>query len=522
MLTGTLAMLVRALRLDARLLRAHLFRAGFALLVFASLVYTILVGGLVGAPGLKMFSTMTYLNVVLISLAGVSFFATAITEEKEEDTLGLLMLAGINPLGILFGKSTSRLVSTLLLLLVQIPFTLLAITLGGVTVNQVLAAYTSLAAYLLLVANMGVLASVICRRGGSASFITLVLIGLYLASPILVWVTQIGLQNSGLVQPKSNVDLQIQAFHDGLQQASILTQVSEIMRTGFAGHIFGFQVLTCTGTAAVLFFLAWIGFRRFTRHSGDQRGPRADLTARFIGLGRHRRSRPVRYPLAWKEFHFVAGGLQTQILKFVVYGILVLLTLWAADRYYSYTLADSGKFVALGMLGLLTFEACLYASRVFHDEWREHTLPLLAMVPGKPSRMIAGKLLGCLPALLPALFWLFAGCVIWPAGLSELGLCLILPSRWFYGLLLLLFMTLTAFFSMIVRWGSLPLAATVMAAGMFFSSCCGSPVIMMLSTAQQQGTSFEMGFLMVDAVVLTLILGLQYDVRRRIEIASAQ
>ena len=39
MFTGTLAMLHRALRLDARLLRTHLFRLGFALLVYAALGY---------------------------------------------------------------------------------------------------------------------------------------------------------------------------------------------------------------------------------------------------------------------------------------------------------------------------------------------------------------------------------------------------------------------------------------------------------------------------------------------------
>src|SRR5262249_43201599 len=105
MFTGTLAMLHRAVRLDARLLRTHLFRAGFAWLVYVSLLYALWISQtLLGAPGLRMFEAMTWLNVVLISLAGVSFFATAITEEKEEDTLGLLKMAGIDPLGILLGK----------------------------------------------------------------------------------------------------------------------------------------------------------------------------------------------------------------------------------------------------------------------------------------------------------------------------------------------------------------------------------------------------------------------------------
>ena len=39
MFTGTLAMLHRAIRLDARLVRTHLFRAGFALLVYGGLLF---------------------------------------------------------------------------------------------------------------------------------------------------------------------------------------------------------------------------------------------------------------------------------------------------------------------------------------------------------------------------------------------------------------------------------------------------------------------------------------------------
>jgi ABC-type transport system involved in multi-copper enzyme maturation permease subunit len=522
MFTGTLAMLHRALRLDARLLRTHLFRLGFAGLVYLSLAYAVVSSGMVGAPGLQLFETMTYLNLVLISLAGVSFFATAITEEKEEETLGLLMLAGINPIGILLGKSTSRLVGTVLLLLVQLPFTLLAITLGGVTLGQVLAAYVSLVSYLLLAANMGVICSVVSRRGGTASGLTLLLIVVYLGSSHLVSLIQTGLLNGGGISPRGAADNYLSRLANWCREASILDRLKEIMQTGFADQALGFQAQVSIAGALVLLGLAWLGFHRFTRNAPDARSPRADLMARFVGLGRRRRTRPGRYALAWKEFHFVTGGMQMQVAKFFGYGAVVGCTFWAAERYYSYSFAQSGQFVAWGMLGAMTFEASLYASRVFHDEWRGRTLPLLAMVPGQPATIITSKIVGCAPALAPALFWLVAGCLIWPSGLEEFSKSLILPSRWFYGLLLVLFMTLTAFFSMIVRWGALPLAAAVMAVGMAFSGCCGSPVFMMISRPGGDSGSAELGFALVDAVILTLILGLQFDVRRRVEIASAQ
>lgn len=116
--------------------------------------------------GLRYFETICYLNILLISVAGISYFATAVTEEKDAGTLALLQLAGLSPFAITLGKSTSRLVSALMLLAVQIPFSFLAVTLGGVLWQQVLAAWVALAAWLILTANAALLASARCATSG--------------------------------------------------------------------------------------------------------------------------------------------------------------------------------------------------------------------------------------------------------------------------------------------------------------------------------------------------------------------
>jgi ABC-type transport system involved in multi-copper enzyme maturation permease subunit len=524
MFTGTLAMLHRAVRLDARLLRTHLFRAGFAWLVYVSLLYALWISQtLLGAPGLRMFEAMTWLNVVLISLAGVSFFATAITEEKEEDTLGLLKMAGIDPLGILLGKSTSRLLGAALLLLVQFPFTLLAITLGGVTLGQVLAAYFSLTAYMILLANVGLLCSVVLQRGGMASIVTGLVLILHIVAGAGVRAVTLGLVNSGLVAGRGSVEEWLENLATSLDSASIAQRTAEIMTTGFAGNPVGFQVLASLAVAGVCFFLAWAGFNRFTRVAHVSRPTRTDMLALLVGLGRGRRSRPGRRVLFWKEFHFVAGGIPVQIVKFVVYGLMTLTIFWAGERYYNYPFARAGEFVADAMLAVIVIESGLYASVILHDEWRDRTLPLLTMLPIRSSTILYSKIAGCAVALIPALFWLLAGCLIWPDGPEQIGKCFILPSRWFYVLVWLLFLTLTIFFSMVVRWGALPLALAVMAGGSFCAGLCGSPVIAILTAVNQfGGPSAEGGFLLVDLVIGTLIVLLQIDVRRRIEIASSQ
>ena len=250
--------------------------------------------------------------------------------------------------------------------------------------------------------------------------------------------------------------------------------------------------------------------------------PRTDLLAPLIGLGRRRRSRPGKYLLAWKEFHFVAGGMAVQIVKFVAYGVLTATIFWAAERYYNYPFARAGEFVADAMLAAIAIESGLYASVLFHDEWRDRTLPLLAMLPLRTSSVLYAKIAGCAPALIPALFWLVAGCLIWPDGLEQILKCLFFPSRWFFILVWLLYLTLTIFFSLVVRWGALPLALAVMAGGALCAAMCGSPVLAIITMSNGGLGDSEMGIGLVDVVIGVLIWALQSDVRRRIEIASSQ
>src|SRR5262245_16371790 len=130
MFRGISALLERSLRIDARSWQTHVARLGLMLGIYLSLSFAYATSGMFGAPGLRFFEANVFLNVIFLTLLGVGFFSTAITEEKEEDTLGLMLMAGISPLGLLIGKLGGRLVQALLLILVQYPFTLLAITMG--------------------------------------------------------------------------------------------------------------------------------------------------------------------------------------------------------------------------------------------------------------------------------------------------------------------------------------------------------------------------------------------------------
>ena len=100
-----------------------------------------------GAAGLHLLSTLAFCSAGFITLAGLSLFSSVIAEEKEEQTIGLLRMAGLRPLAILFAKCGARLLDVMLLIGVLVPFALLAVTLGGVSATQVMACIVALGAY---------------------------------------------------------------------------------------------------------------------------------------------------------------------------------------------------------------------------------------------------------------------------------------------------------------------------------------------------------------------------------------
>jgi len=183
MFTGVLALLERSLRVDSRAWGPHLARFTLMVAIVIAICYASATSSMFGAPGLRFFRSIAYLNLVFMTLMGIGFFSTAITEEKEEDTLGLMLMAGISPLGILLGKSVGRLIQALLLIAVQYPFTLLAVTLGGVTQDQVRSVYVAVFAYMVLLAGAGLLCSTLARRNRTASMRLMIVIAVYLALP---------------------------------------------------------------------------------------------------------------------------------------------------------------------------------------------------------------------------------------------------------------------------------------------------------------------------------------------------
>lgn len=470
MFHGLLALLTRSLRLDARQLRNHLFRLSFVGFIYLSLLIATVSASSFGAPGLNFFKSIAFLNQVFITCAGIGFFASAITEEKEEDTIGLLVMAGLNPLGILLGKSTSRLIQASLLLIVQFPFMLLAVTLGGVTPHQIFAAYVALLAFLVLLANVALVFSTVCERGGSAAGMTALLLVLYAFAPLLAPAITSELIRVGLSQ-SAWYGRAVFKLLEWSEVSSVYWCIHwRILVTGFNEPIISTQVVTNFVGGLICFGIAWLLFiPSISRSSIAGRGTVLRPTSR---LRLFSPGRAWSVPLAWKDFQFIAGGYSYIVLKVFAYALTLVGTV-----YLNYTWGgsgiqwgDVGTTYSMILLVAIGVEACVLAARIFHDEVRLQTLSSLLMLPRTIPYLAYTKALGCVMGLMPSIICFGLGTLLIPdVNFTNVMETLIDPFTWGIILGVTIFLHLVALLSLFVKWGALPLAVFVMAP---ISLCC--------------------------------------------------
>jgi hypothetical protein len=473
MFSSTLALFTRSFRVDARSTLPHVLRLLFACVILLELVWTHETELMYGSPGLTVFKWISWVNFAVISLAGIGYFSSAISEEKEEESLGLLKMAGVGPAALLLGKSTTRLIAVLLLLAVEFPFVLLSITLGGVTMTQVLAMAVALAAYLIFVANLGLFCSVVATNTRRAStMVTLTLVVLVVAFPILA--EFLGLWIRTLIED-SITKWCLSAFAKWVDRLSMWSRIFAITSTGFDESPLSWQVECHFAAALALFGVSWAGFERFTR----DRNSVGLLSKIFVrsSVKRPRRhiGRAWNMALTWKDFNFVAGGTRILIGKFILYfliigGLFWLMTHDVVRPEYQKVL---GGAAMCSMMVAAAIELGLIASRIFREEVRANTLALLIMLPKATWQIACDKAACALPALIPAVTYFALGVLLNVEDFQE-GAKWIFTHwiGWYCVVWFIIFLFVAAYASLIVKWGAFPLAIFLV----FFSQMVLFPV----------------------------------------------
>jgi hypothetical protein len=459
MFRKTVALLLRALRVDARLLRSHFVRFGLLATILWLLYIAEQQATFRGSPGLALFEMITMADMWFIWLIGVPYFGSAITEEKEERTLALLQMADVGGLALLLGKWMPRLLGMLMLLGIQFPFTLLSITLGGITQEQVAACYVALACQLLWVGSIALLGSVVCRTTANACrFAFLVLI----ARMIIPWLLMAMSGWQGLTASQPGMLVKVGTF---LQEATVSALRGRALATTFNESIVPMSAWVMIGQSALVLLASWLLFEPFAR---------IDLTSEpkppFWRRIRFRRStRPPRRawanPLVGKDYLLLGGGHPGTIGRFVLYLLIVAATIifisLSAPR-----LEEEGigaTFLIYG-LALLAIEALVAAARIYRSEVHDQTWSSLVMLPRSLGWVSWSKLGGCLLGLWPPIALVSIGMLMIPSDVSSffrevMSDATAVTVSVYVVLEIILALEITTWFSLAMTWAAWPVAA---------------------------------------------------------------
>jgi ABC-type transport system involved in multi-copper enzyme maturation permease subunit len=512
-----LALFERSLRLETRSALMCWSRAGLLILILFVLIpiQSSARAGMFGAPGLHFLQEMVWLNLVFITLAGLSYFASAITEEKEEMMLGLLRMTDLSSVSILLGKSTSRLVGALLLLLVQVPFVLLAVTLGGVGLLQITASYGTLLAYLFLVCNLALLFSVVFRNTTTAAAFTLMVLMMFLIGHYWVAFIMQDLTSTGRVNPQRGIGLILTALIDFWRHATPSDRLGAIFQTGFAGPAIGFQVASNLVLGVLLFLLAWMVFEPCTREEKEAAPARQLFFRRATRRSRIPPGLVGTRAISWKDFTFISGGRLGLLLKFGVVALLVALcNVIALKSGTGITREFEGTVLIWTSLVITAVCLALEAAHVFREEIRWKTLSSLVTLPVSVPELAYRKVAGTLAGTLPLLAGFVLGVLLVPEDVGKflddifrepiaLGIFTVAVLQF------ILFLHLTAFLSLVIKRGALPLAIAIQyLGGSFFMTFLA--IFLSVGRSGPGATFFVTGMIcMVMTVVLHRAIGLR-------------
>jgi hypothetical protein len=457
----------RSLREGTRQIRTYVIRSVLLLAIFGTLVEAQSVMLSYSAPGKTLFNGIVGLNLFLIALAAPGYFASVITEEKEAGTLGLLKMAGLNPVSILLGKSTSQALGAVLLLLVQVPFSVLAVTLGGVSLAQVFACYLTMLAFLLFMANMALFCSVVCVRSTRASTLCVLFLLAFFAGPwigrgILGWATA--------TWPKAGSWWLLQwagGLFDLVKDASPYRRADAVMLTGFTGPLVSYQVWSNLALSAAFFLLAWLAFNRFTLEQVTEAPARGLLVRRVRFLSALGPGRAWSNALAWKDFHFLSGGRPALIGRTLVMGLVpavaFLVAHFSRSRMNS---EDLGGVIVTVVLVAAFLEMLVMSARLFGEERKWQTLAAVMTLPIAPGGVALRKALGYALGLLPYAAWFIAGAILMGDAFGRaVGDVVSDAWSWFFLAYVLLLFHIVAYISLILRRGAILLGFAIWMVG---------------------------------------------------------
>lgn len=453
-MSGLLALVNRSLTFDCRQVGASVARASSVavLVIFIAIARA----ALPNASGLTFAGWLIWLNYTGITMAGFSWFAAAITEERERRTLSLLRMTHVNSASLLLGKLMPRFIAVLLLLAVQFPLTVLTVTMGGVTIQQMAGSLLALMAYAFMMTGIGLLWSAVCTNSRRASWLT-----------VTTWlVLTCGPSVMGMLLPGGRYFVQIRdwletvfarqtiesgadwliTINSGIAEMSLFRKMFWALAIGQGEAVFDYQVATNVLVGIGSIGLAWFVLEYITTYKLEATVSKPFrlqtllvpfkwlvpvLTLGMMSAKRRQARRPDRTgrcwqsALAWKEFHFVAGGWRFMLIKALLYpGFVVMIVSLATGTGTPFTSMwyQMGGTLMFGVgMVALSAEITGLSLRMFGTEIKNGTLHELMMLPLSVRQLAYSKIMGGSISLLPAVLMIVTSFLIPAERVTSFG-----------------------------------------------------------------------------------------------------
>lgn len=136
--------------------------------------------------GMAIFSVLSILQIVLVSVIAPAFTAGQISLEREKQTLDLLVTTPLRPGAIVVGKLATALAFVVLMILAAIPISGLVLMYGGAQVLDIVRQQAVLLATAVGFGSVGIFASALMRRTQAATVVAYcAVIGAILGSAML-------------------------------------------------------------------------------------------------------------------------------------------------------------------------------------------------------------------------------------------------------------------------------------------------------------------------------------------------
>ena len=380
--------------LKPHVIRGLVVAALLAVLAMIYLVILATVGSLTGVGG-SMLTGVVALDYLLLIATAAPLFATCVTEEREAETLPLLVVSGMSLRGVVLGKGMARFLPALLILIIQIPLIVGSFGFGGFTLRQAIPAIALLLALAVSIAGWSLLMSTLCLRSSHAQ--------LFVVGPLAT------LEFGGRLCEVLHANYRARGNAVSQWLSDALLWASELKDLSVGEMLLELQLLTGTapwerlagmhlaigllsGAVAVAVAEPWL---QRTFHLMPTRRSR---------LASLRGTRRLRGDAIFaREFRFAIGGVAGMVLRLLVHLGIAGLT-YVVARYLIASASERAiaETVLTVPLVVTAFDLWIHAGRLLSVEVTDRTLPMIVLSSARMPAVILRKLLAACTVLLPA------------------------------------------------------------------------------------------------------------------------